>query len=113
MKLCSGCFTVQPSSPCPSCKSKRTAVHEANPERTAKKASKYNAAFRAKRLEWKKIMEEETVPCARCQQPVNPEMFHLDHVDGRLHPRFAGGALWPSHPSCNMSAGGRLGKRKK
>lgn len=98
-------------------KSNRCTLHNAEFQQARKErhAKRYGAEYKAARAAWVEYFAQGGVTyCARCREKVSAfTIWHLDHVDARLSPEFKGGALHPSHSTCNTSAGGKLGKRRK
>lgn len=60
-------------------------------------AARYDAAFRRRRTELRKQLEEAgAIPCHRCKQPVMwGTKWHADHADD-------GSGVFISHAKCNL-----------
>ena len=58
------------------------------------------------RAQWRPVVEEGGVGCARCGQLIVPgSPWHLGHTEDRT------GYVGPEHQRCNTQAGGRRGNR--
>lgn len=89
MRLCLDCKKRIPGgSRCEACRSVK------GESRSAYKAQRYNAEYRATRARYASLISSGVVfNCARCLQPIKSK-WHLDHLpDGRLR---------PSHARCNV-----------
>ena len=89
-RLCADCGTPTIGTRCTACAGRHGAP------RAARKAKRYDAAYDQARRTWAAHLEHGDVPCSRCQTPVNPAAWDLDH-----HPDLG---LWPAHPKCNRAA---------
>jgi hypothetical protein len=97
MALLSACprHGLHDPGPCRECARER----EARRKRGTTTARGYGAAHRRLRLYWARQIEQRTVACARCKQPIDlRDDWDLDHTDDRR------GYLGPSHAECNRGA---------
>lgn len=97
--ICLTCRVRTPrhrSGRCPLHRRQVERAREANPARRAHKAQRYDSAFKALRRQWAQLLQDETVPCARCGEQITDAKFDLDHLPD--------GSLAPSHPNCNRGA---------
>ena len=67
----------------------------------------YDAEYDAQRRAWQRRMNQgSTIKCWRCDEPIDPEHWHLGHDDDdRTVIR------GPECPSCNLAAAGRSSHR--
>lgn len=91
-----GCTNLTQGGRCTDC------LRQADRDRGTRQERGYDAAHDHERAKWALILERRSVPCARCQKPINPgDDWDLGHNDERT--RWTG----PEHPACNRAAGGR------
>lgn len=92
---CLDCGRPTTDARCPDCRRRASRARDAQPHR----ATRWDAAHRARRRAWVPVVATGTVPCARCGVLIRPgEPFDLDHL--------AEGLSLPSHALCNRAAGG-------
>jgi hypothetical protein len=101
-RACLDCGRPTEGSRCQPCRGLREAARDAG--RGTREQRGYGPEHAALRRKWAaRIAANQSVPCARCGQPiVSGQLWQLDHDD---HDRSQ--YLGPSHQSCNITAANR------
>ena len=100
-RVCRDCPAIIPTNAykgrCPSCS------RQADRARGTKTERGYGPDFVAERKAWQRRLNQGMrVTCWRCDDPIDPEHWHLGHDDTDR-----GVVRGPECPSCNLSAAGR------